>query len=85
MPNGRPGDHPHYDIVHHKIDLLGGGLDDKVRKLSALASSDLNQVVGHLVYCWPWDDREIASPHGLSSVLDALLWYAEKRRSKSAD
>ena len=85
MPNGRPGDHPHYDIVHHKIDVLGGGMDETVRSIDAIASPELNEVVSHLVASWPRDSGGTVAPHGLSIVLVALLSYAEKQRNTSAD
>lgn len=35
MPNGKPGDHPWIDIVHHRIDTFSPVADDLVRAISA--------------------------------------------------
>jgi hypothetical protein len=85
MPNGKPGDHPLTDIVRHRLAMFGSEIDDKVRRVEAISSLELREVLATLVYHWPWGDRAPIAPHGLSSVLDALLWYAEKQRSKSTD
>jgi hypothetical protein len=37
MPNGRPGDHPYTDIVHHSEGVYSGALDDLVRKVGELS------------------------------------------------
>ncbi len=33
MPNGRQGDHPYTDIVHHNLDVFGAPIDDLVRQI----------------------------------------------------
>jgi hypothetical protein len=37
MPNGRPGDHPYTDIVHHGEAVYSGAVDDLVRKVAELS------------------------------------------------
>jgi hypothetical protein len=39
MPNGRPGDHPLTDIVHHGRTLFGGEADGLVREIAALGGT----------------------------------------------
>jgi hypothetical protein len=36
MPNGRPGDYPYTDIVHHGEAVYSGAVDDLVRKVAEL-------------------------------------------------
>jgi hypothetical protein len=35
MPNGRPGDSRHHDIVHHRIETFGPACDALVRAITA--------------------------------------------------
>jgi hypothetical protein len=79
MPNGKPGDHPLTDIVMHRLTMFGGEIDEKVRKVDAVASNELRDVLATLVYFWPWGERTPVDPHSLSAILDSLLRYAEKR------
>jgi hypothetical protein len=44
MPNGRPGDHPLTDIVVHKIATFGAEIDDKIRRIQADASPELESL-----------------------------------------
>ena len=37
MPNGKPGDHPFTDIVHHHRPVYSRAADDLVRELAKLA------------------------------------------------
>lgn len=34
MPNGRPGDHPLTDILVHRRALIGGGVDEEIRRIA---------------------------------------------------
>ncbi|MFN3658394.1 MAG: hypothetical protein ACK4UO_14170 [Pseudolabrys sp.] len=79
MPNGKPGDHPLTDIVKHRLPMFGGEIDEKVRKIDAIASNELRDLLAAVVYFWPWGDRAPVDPHCLSAILDSLLRYAEKR------
>lgn len=79
MPNGKPGDHPLTDIVVHRTPMFGDEVDEKVRKLDAIASNELRDVLATLIYFWPWGKRQPVDPQNLSTILDSLLRYAEKR------
>jgi len=79
MPNGKPGDHPLTDIIVHRSPTFGDDIDEKVRKLDAIASDELRDVLATLVYFWPWGERAPTDPHALSAILDSLQRYAEKR------
>lgn len=35
MPNGKPGDHPITDILVHKENILGKGIDELIREIYA--------------------------------------------------
>jgi hypothetical protein len=37
MPNGKPGDHPFTDIVHHLRPVYSAAADDLVREIAKLA------------------------------------------------
>ena len=39
MPNGRPGDHPLTDILHHKIETFSPTADDLIRQIAQLVPS----------------------------------------------
>ncbi|AXK82613.1 hypothetical protein DW352_20050 [Pseudolabrys taiwanensis] len=79
MPNGKPGDHPLTDIVMHRMPMFGGEIDDKVRKLDAIVSNELRDVLATVVYFWPWGERTPTDPHALSAILDSLQRCAEKQ------
>ncbi len=34
MPNGRPGDHPLSDLIHHNIPLYGGEIDKLIKTIA---------------------------------------------------
>lgn len=36
--NGKPGDHPLTDLLHHKHGVYGGEADELIRKIAALCS-----------------------------------------------
>lgn len=83
MPNGKPGDHPLTDIVKHRLPMFGDEIDEEIRRIDAIASNDLREVLATLIYHWPWDDRAPTAPHSLSSIINSLSRYAEKQRSGS--
>ena len=74
MPNGRPGDHPLTDIIHHKIETYGPDADEYIRGINEFSSR-------HELYSW-WEqeiknetDRQIIFPKGagaLSGTHDAV-------------
>jgi hypothetical protein len=41
MPNGRPGDHPYTDIVHHGEGVYSDAVDDLVQKVAELSHCGL--------------------------------------------
>jgi hypothetical protein len=82
MANGRPGDHPYNDIVRHREDLLGGGMDDKIRRIDAEGSPELIKVASELVASWPHVGNELASPYSLAIIVDALIALLEAGRSR---
>ena len=81
MPNGKPGDHPLTDIVIHRMTMFGDEIDDKVRRVDAIASKELRDVLATILYFWPWGERAPVDPHALSAILDSLLRYASRRPS----
>ena len=83
MPNGKPGDHPLTDIVVHRTPMFGAEVDEKVRRVDAIASNELRDVLATVVYFWPWGDRAPVDPHSLSAILDSLLRCAERQRAGS--
>ncbi len=61
MPNGRPGDHPLTDILHHHIAVYSKEIDDLIRKISRLCSTrELDQ----------WWEEEIARLSDLDLILE---------------
>lgn len=81
MPNGKPGDHPLTDIVKHRLPMFGDEVDEKVRRIDAIASNELRDVLATLVYFWPWGDQAPVDPDSLSAILDSLSHYADKQHA----
>lgn len=66
MPNGKPGDSVHHDIVHLKLPVFGPVCDDLVRQVSArIPLSHLGELQ-KLIEPWPW------TPEGTPRDLDLL-------------
>jgi len=80
MANGRPGDHPYNDIVRHRENLLGMGLDDKIRRIDAEGSPELIKVASELVASWPHRGTELANPYSLAMIVDALIALLDSGR-----
>ena len=62
MPNGKSGDHPLTDILHHGAEVFGPAIDGLVRELAAAPGFDgvRDQVAELLWDNWPaW--RNVAS------------------------
>lgn len=61
MPNGKPGDHPYTDIVIHGANVYGDDIDDLVREMHHLKSSDLirDRVSALLWDHNPWFSKDI--------------------------
>jgi hypothetical protein len=49
MANGKPGDHPLTDVLHHKLQVYSRETDELIRKIAALCSS-------RELYAW-WDEE----------------------------
>ncbi len=77
MPNGRPGDSRHHDIVHHRIETFGPACDELVREITARLPPGRMGEVQDIIETWPWnDDGTPRDPdalfHRLAALRDAL-------------
>lgn len=67
MPNGRPGDSRHHDIVHHGLDVFGPSCDALVREITARLPRHRLDEFQDLVETWPFE------PDGRAHDTDALF------------
>jgi hypothetical protein len=73
MPNGRPGDSRHHDIVHHRIETFGPACDELVREITARLPPERMGEVQDIIEPWPWkDDGTPRDPDALFHRLAAL-------------
>ncbi len=73
MPNGRPGDSRHHDIVHHRIETFGPACDELVREITARLPPERMGEVQDIIETWPWnDDGTPRDPDALFHRLAAL-------------
>jgi hypothetical protein len=87
MPNGRPGDSRHHDIVHHRIETFGPACDELVREITARLPPERMGEVQDIIEPWPWnDDGTPRDPdalfHRLAAFRDGLA--AERRAERRA-
>jgi len=80
MPNGKPGDHPFTDIIVHRHTVFGGEIDDKVRGVDAIATTTFKDLLATFLIMWPCEKGVPIAPRSLSTILDAMLQYAEIQR-----
>lgn len=66
MPNGRPGDSVHHDIIHHGREIFGPTCDALVREITAKLPRERLSAFQHLIETWPWE------PDGRPSDVDGL-------------
>ncbi|HEV7266578.1 MAG TPA: hypothetical protein VGN83_16885 [Falsiroseomonas sp.] len=71
MPNGRPGDSRHHDIVHHRLEVFGSSCDALVREISARLPHVRFGAFQDLIETWPFEDD--GRPHDPDSLFDRLL------------
>jgi hypothetical protein len=82
MPNGRPGDHPVYDIVHHGMTVFGSEIDGRVRAISRIANDNFQLLLSAIVTSWPHEGNQVAQPAMLAYVLDTLFDCISAERDK---
>ena len=58
MPNGRPGDHPLTDVLHHGLSVFGDEADGLIREIAALGGTA--ELRGDP---WIWGRRPLADDH----------------------
>jgi hypothetical protein len=75
MPNGRPGDSRHHDIVHLKIPVFGPSCDALVREITARLPRSRLHEFQDLVEGWPFEPD--GRPHDTDALFHRLLAFRD--------
>ncbi len=82
MPNGRPGDSRHHDIVHHGLEVYGPSCDALIREITARLPRHRLGEFQNLVESWPFEAD--GRPHDLDALFHRLIAFRESLGSAPA-
>ena len=72
MPNGRPGDHPYFDVVNHGSKIFGDEIDSMIRSAHARWGA-IDEIVDLALENDPrWGNTEYDSARVLQQLNDIM-------------